>query len=91
MKEKLYSIKIDKSGRYVRFCDDCWYETDETELRIFTREQCERIKAQMKNHYVYKVTISDGEETILEDAPKIKSEPVYKNDDFEFDFGDLAM
>ena len=63
MEENLYSIRIDKGGRYVRYCDDCWYEATDTELRLFTKEEAEKIAAQMKNHYVYSVTISNGNET----------------------------
>lgn len=63
MEENLYSIRIDKGGRYVRYCDDCWYEATDTELRLFTKEEAEKIAAQMKNHYVYSVTISNGKET----------------------------
>lgn len=73
MTENLYSIRIDRSGRYVRHCDDCWYETSEVELKIFTREQAERIRTQLKNHYVYSVTISNGEETIADECPIRKS------------------
>ena len=63
MEENLYSIRIDKGGRYVRYCDDCWYDATDTELRLFTKEEAEKIAAQMKNHYVYSVTISNGKET----------------------------
>ena len=63
MEENLYSIRIDKGGRYVRYCDDCWYEATDTELRLFTKEEAEKIAAQMKTHYVYSVTISNGKET----------------------------
>lgn len=69
MAGKLYSVKINASGRYVRHCDDCWYETENTELRLFTREQAERIRKQLRNHYVYSVTISNGDETITDECP----------------------
>ena len=69
MEENLYSIRIDKGGRYVRYCDDCWYEATDTELRLFTKEEAEKIAAQMKNHYVYSVTISNGDETLLAESP----------------------
>ena len=94
MNQKLYSIRIDKTGRYVTYCDKCWYETGEDELRIFTKEQCERIKAQMKNHYVYKLTISDGEEIILQDLPKVQPasfETSIFDSGSDDDFCDLAM
>lgn len=73
MAEKLYSIKINKTGRYVLYCDEHWYETSSEELRIYTKSECERIKEQMKSHYVYGLTISDGTETILDDKPVEKA------------------
>ena len=76
MAEKLYSIKIDKGGRYIRYCDDCWYETCESEFRFFTKEQALRIREQLRNHYVYSVTISNGEETIPTESPVKKQKPV---------------
>jgi hypothetical protein len=69
MAEKLYSVKINNSGRYVRYCDDCWYETESVELRLFTKERAEQIRQQLRNHYVYSVTISHGDETLLEESP----------------------
>jgi hypothetical protein len=69
MAEKLYSVKINNSGRYVRYCDDCWYETESVELRLFTKERAEQIRQQLRNHYVYSVTISNGDETLLEESP----------------------
>ena len=61
--DKLYSVKINKSGRYVRYCDDCWYETATVELNLFTKEMAEEIVKQMRKHYVYDVTISNGTDT----------------------------
>ena len=78
MDKNLYSIKIDKTGRYVKYCDDCWYETCEEEFRFFTKEEAEKIRKQMKNHYVYKVTISNGVDTLTEDSPVKKPTPVSK-------------
>ena len=59
----LYSVKVTATGRYITHCDECWYETCGGELRLYTKEQAEAIAKQMRNHYVYKVTISNGEET----------------------------
>ena len=69
MDKNLYSVKINNSGRYVRYCDDCWYETENFELRLFTKERAEQIREQLRKHYVYSVTISNGEETILGESP----------------------
>ena len=59
----LYSVKVSATGRYIIHCDDCWYETSAAEMRVFTKDRAEEIAKQMRNHYVYKVTISNGEET----------------------------
>ena len=70
--EILYAIKINKTGRYVKYCDDCWYETDSAELRLFTKTQAENIAQQMKKHYVYSVTVSNGSDVIDTDIAKKK-------------------
>ena len=59
----LYSVKVTATGRYIIHCDDCWYETSAAEMRIYSKERAEEIAKQMRHHYVYKVTISNGEET----------------------------
>ena len=69
MANRLYSIKINSSGRYVRYCDDCWYETCESEFPFFKKEQALKIREQLRKHYVYSVTISNGEETLELDSP----------------------
>lgn len=70
MEQKLYSIKVNGSGRYITYCDDCWYETSEAEFPYFTKEQAEKIRKQLKSHYVYNVTISNGDEVLAEEKPK---------------------
>lgn len=70
--ENLYSIKINKTGRYVKYCDDCWYETDSAELRLFTKAQAENIARQMRKHYVYSVTVSNGTDIIDTGSQKKK-------------------
>jgi hypothetical protein len=61
--DKMYSVKINKSGRYVRYCDDCWYEADTCDVGRFSKERAEEIAKQMRKHYVYDVTISNGDDT----------------------------
>lgn len=53
----LYCIKIVKSGRYITYCDDCWYEAAKEPIYIFTEEEAREIAKKMKNHYVYQVDI----------------------------------
>ena len=59
----MYSVKIKATGKYVRHCDDCWYETSSDELRLYTKEEAEAVAKKMRKHYVYTVEISDGTET----------------------------
>lgn len=56
----MYSVKIKATGRYVKWCDDCWYETTAAPLQIYTKEEAEKIARLMRKHYVYSVIISDG-------------------------------
>ena len=60
---KLYSIQIAKSGRYIKRCDEHWYETSETPLYLFTQEEVRVVAKQLKNHYIYQVVAEaeDGE------------------------------
>lgn len=63
----LYAIKINKTNRYISYCDKCWYETAGTEpVYLFTKERAEEIVNTMRNHYVYVTTIvsQDGKEII---------------------------
>lgn len=48
------------------------------ELRLFTKERAEQIRQQLRNHYVYSVTISNGDETLLAESPlrEKKAQPV---------------
>lgn len=57
----MYAIKINKTHRYISYCDECWYETSEVPIYVYTKDQALAIAEQMKNHYVYSVTISDRE------------------------------
>lgn len=62
-----YSIKINKTSRYIDWVDDCWYETFHEPLYRFTREQCDDIFKLLNGHYVYEVTLEaqDGTTEIL--------------------------
>ena len=75
--ENLYSVRINKTGRYVRYCDDCWYETDDSPMLRYSRERAEEIAKQMRNHYVYDVTISNGVDAITV-GPSVTKEPAKK-------------
>ena len=74
MEEKLYSVRIDRSGRYVKDCDDCWYESEAENIPRYTKERALEIARQMEKHYVYDVTISNGSETIVRSFKKDQAE-----------------
>lgn len=72
----MYSIQIKATGRYVKYCDDCWYETSKEPWSMYTKDEALSIAQKMRKHYVYSVIISDGEEDTFEyNGPK-KQEPV---------------
>lgn len=63
MTEKLYPIKLNKSGRYLSHCDEHWYETTDTPTAMFDENRCRDYVRQLRNHYVYDVTIEGLGET----------------------------
>ena len=81
--ENLYSIRINNTGRYVKYCDEHWYETDAAELRLFTKQQAESIEKQLRHHYVYSVTISNGTDILNKPAENKQEKPVGKKN-FKF-------
>lgn len=63
----MYAIKINRSGRFIQWVNDRWYETDKEPSYIFSREECDKLFAQLRKHYVYDITIvdADGNEEVL--------------------------
>ena len=61
--DNLYAIKINKTGRYIQNCDSNWYETTGGPLYLWTKSEANAIAKQMRSHYVYDVTITNGTET----------------------------
>ena len=56
--EALYSISPHgNTNRSLLWCDDKWYETTPGSAFIFTKEDVERIKTQLPNHYVLNAII----------------------------------
>lgn len=72
----MYSVQIKATGRYVKFCDDCWYETSKEPWRQYSKDEAENIAKQMRKHYVYSVIISDGENDTYEVNGMKKLEPI---------------
>lgn len=86
----MYAIKINKTGRYLLWCDDNWYETSSYASYRFTQEQADIIRKQLKKHYVYYVTL---EAEATEEKPKTaKTETtVAKKSPFKLKFGKKAV
>lgn len=88
--EELYSIKNKKTGRYIKYCDDNWYETSGIELRLFTKDEAEKIAKKLRHHYVYNTIISNGTETYETNAlavkPATEATPVKKFGTFTMKF-----
>ena len=62
--ENLYSIKITQSGRYIRNCDEHWYETSTEPVNKYTREAALATARQLRAHYIYDVVIDNGVDSI---------------------------
>ena len=63
----MYAIRIDKTGRYIQWCNSHWYGTQKEPLYQYTEEECKEVFAQMNSHYTYAATMVDenGKETPL--------------------------
>ena len=60
-------------GRYIQFCDDCWYDGVSYPLYKFTLEEAIRIAGQMKNHYCYVIEIIGEDGVVAEKINWIKT------------------
>lgn len=66
----MLSIKINKSGRYISYCDDNWYETVPYPICRFSEYEALKVIEQMKRHYVYQLTVCDESGTAIINAGK---------------------
>lgn len=55
----MYAIKVNNTNRFIEWCSNCWYGTTNEEMHLFTKEQADEIAEQLKDHYVYSVTLID--------------------------------
>ena len=62
-----------KDGRYIQFCDDCWYDGVSYPLYKFTLEEAIRIAGHMKNHYCYVIEIIGEDGVVAEKINWIKA------------------
>ena len=68
-----------KDGRYIQFCDDCWYDGVPYPLYKFTLEEERRIAGQMKNHYRYVIEIIGEDGVVAEKINWIKMKTTPKS------------
>ena len=66
-------------GRYIQFCDDCWYDGVSYPLYKFTLEEARRIAGQMKNHYRYVIEIIGEDGVVAEKINWIKMKTTPKS------------
>ena len=62
-----------KDGRYIQFCNDCWYDGFPYPLYMFTLEEAHRIAEQMKKHYCYVIEIIGEDGVVAEKINWIKT------------------
>lgn len=65
--ETRYSVRLTGSDRHIKWCNDCWYETESTPNFQFTREGALKIAEKLKKHYQYKVTLVPEDPTVREE------------------------
>ena len=68
-----------KDGRYIQFCDDCWYDGVPYPLYKFTLEEARRIAGQMKNHHRYVIEIIGEDGVVAEKINWIKMKTTPKS------------
>ena len=68
--DKMYSVKLPSTGKYILWCDEHWYETTPEPYPFFTKEQAEGIVKQLRNHYTYNAVVVDAEGNELT-TPKV--------------------
>lgn len=63
-----YTIKI--GGRFLKWCDDKWFETSGVEEKKFTKDEVSLIRKQMKKHYHPHITIIDSNGVEIQEKVK---------------------
>ena len=47
---ELYAVKIVKTGKYILWCDECWYETTTDSTPKYSYDRAREITEQMKDY-----------------------------------------
>lgn len=81
MNEVKYTVRINyKSGnhRFVKWCDEHWFESTHEPVYIFSEQQAEQICFLMGKHYIKDLTIlgTDGSEQAMGLANRKKNKQV---------------
>jgi len=67
----MYTIKI-LTDRYIKWCDECWFETGKAPLYIFSYDEALTIVKQLKKHYIYQAELvsENGDSEIIDSITK---------------------
>lgn len=53
----MYAIKLPNKNKYIKYCDDCWYETEPFPFFRFSYEKAKAIAQQLQTHYINSVEL----------------------------------
>jgi len=88
MTEELLAIRLSgtkgyytPSNRYLQWMDDCWYETTNEPVHIFSSNDIEKLKKQLMSHYIYRAAFvyRNGTEEVWDDINKKQVKQIKTN------------
>ncbi len=71
-----YKVKV-YDGRFLKWCDDIWFETTKKEPQLFTLDEAKRKVKLLRKHYIYNakiVTSTDEEVENMGNNPESEQE-----------------
>lgn len=71
----MYAIKVEKTGRYIDWFNECWYTTTSEPAYNYTQEEAKKAIDTLQNHYVYTIIVV-GEDGSDERITAIKDRKV---------------
>lgn len=77
-----YPVKLKKTGRYIKWCDESWYETSNEPWAKFPIEEAQKVVTRLRRHYVFDAFIEGHDK-----APK----PITKPKKMILSFGKSTM
>ena len=72
----LYKVKVHE-GRFLKWCDDTWFETTDKEPQLYTLDEANKMVKLLRKHYIYNakiVTSNDEEAQNIENNPETEKE-----------------